>query len=96
MNNQLSTENKKRLFSLFDNMKNGKESMVNAPQKTIDSDVLIIDGMNLFIRCFSVISSMNDNGDLMGGLVGSLKSMGYALRELRPTRCIVVFDGSGG
>jgi 5'-3' exonuclease len=39
---------------------------------------------------------MNDNGDLMGGLVGSLKSMGYALRELKPTRCIVVFDGSGG
>lgn len=90
------TVDKKRLFSLFDNMKGGRESVANVPQKNIDSDVLIIDGMNLFIRAFSVVPSMNDNGDLMGGLVGSLKSMGYALRELKPTRCIVVFDGSGG
>ncbi len=77
-------------------MKGGREAVANAPQKNINSDVLIIDGMNLFIRAFSVVPSMNDNGDLMGGLVGSLKSMGYALRELKPTRCIVVFDGSGG
>lgn len=90
------TVDKKRLFSLFDNMKGGRQTVVDAPLKTIDSDVLLIDGMNLFIRAFSVVPSMNDNGDLMGGLVGSLKSMGYAIRELKPTRCIVVFDGSGG
>lgn len=96
MNQQLTAENKKRLFSLFDNIKGGRESVINTPQKTLNSDVLIIDGMNLFIRCYAVQPDMNDNGDLMGGLVGSLKSMGYAIRELRPTRCIVVFDGSGG
>ena len=96
MNNNKPILDKKRLFSLFDNMKGGRDAVINAPQKNINSDVLIIDGFNLFLRAFSVVPSMNDNGDLMGGLVGSLKSMGYALRELKPTRCIVVFDGSGG
>ena len=31
-----------------------------------------------------------------GGLTGALKSLGYAIKLLAPTRCVVVFDGVGG
>jgi hypothetical protein len=58
--------------------------------------VLIIDGLNTFIRVFSVIPTLNDDGIHVGGIVGFLKSVGYAIKMLNPTRCIVVFDGKGG
>lgn len=61
-----------------------------------NSRVLIIDGLNTFIRCWSSIPTMNDDGDHVGGVVGVLKSIGYAIRMTQPTRCIVVFDGKGG
>lgn len=86
---------KKKLFSIFGSLSIEEKNKLTAP-KTIDSNVLIIDLFNLFIRCYSVFPNMNDNGDLSGGLVGSLKSMAWAIRELKPTRCIVVADGAGG
>jgi DNA polymerase-1 len=61
-----------------------------------NSRVLIIDGLNTFIRCWTSIPTMNDDGDHVGGVVGVLKSIGYAIRMVQPTRCIVVFDGKGG
>lgn len=61
-----------------------------------NSKVLIVDALNLFIRNFSAVPSMNDNGSHVGGMVGFLKSLGLAIRTFKPTRCIVVFDGKGG
>ena len=61
-----------------------------------NSRVLIIDGLNTFIRCWSSIPTMNDNGDHVGGVTGTLKSIGYAIRQTQPTRVVVVFDGKGG
>ena len=58
--------------------------------------VLIIDGLNTFIRVFSVIPTTNDDGIHVGGIVGFLKSIGYIINMIRPTRTIVVFDGKGG
>jgi|TARA_Y100000992_G_scaffold296580_1_gene259013 5'-3' exonuclease len=58
--------------------------------------VLIIDGLNTFIRVFSVIPTTNDDGIHVGGIVGFLKSVGYAISMIRPTRTIMVFDGKGG
>ena len=58
--------------------------------------VLIIDGLNTFIRVFSVIPTTNDDGIHIGGIVGFLKSVGYAVKMLAPTRTIIVFDGKGG
>ena len=67
----------------------------------LDSDqpndkVLIIDGLNTFIRCFSAIPTLNDDGAHVGGIVGFLRSIGYAIRTIRPTRTVIVFDGKGG
>lgn len=64
--------------------------------KTQNSRVLIIDGLNTFIRCWSSIPTMNDNGDHVGGVTGALKSIGFAIRKVQPTRVVVVFDGKGG
>jgi 5'-3' exonuclease len=61
-----------------------------------NSRVLIIDGLNTFIRCWSSIPTMNDDGDHVGGVTGVLKSIGYAIRQIQPTRVVVVFDGQGG
>jgi len=61
-----------------------------------NSKTLIIDGLNTFIRSWSTAPNLNDNGDHIGGIVGTLKSIGYAIRTLNPTRVVVVFDGKGG
>ena len=61
-----------------------------------DSRVLIVDSMNLFIRCFSVIPTLNEDGDHVGGLVGFLKSLAATIRMVNPTRVVMVFDGKGG
>jgi DNA polymerase-1 len=42
------------------------------------------------------VPSMNDDGMHTGGIAGFLKSIGYAIKLINPTRVIVVFDGSGG
>ena len=72
-----------------------KEHTQNINRKRNDR-VLIIDGLNTFIRCWSSIPTMNDDGDHVGGVTGVLKSIGYAIRNIQPTRVIVVFDGKGG
>ena len=58
--------------------------------------VLIIDGLNTFIRVFSVIPTTNNDGVHVGGIVGFLRSIGYTINMIRPTRTIIVFDGKGG
>lgn len=65
-------------------------------EKHKNSRVLIIDGLNTFIRCWTSIPTLNDNGDHVGGVTGVLKSIGYAIRQVEPTRVIVAFDGQGG
>jgi DNA polymerase-1 len=51
--------------------------------------------MNTFLRSFAVINHMNPHGHHIGGLTGFLKSLGFAIRHINPTRVILVFDGPG-
>ena len=62
----------------------------------LNSKVLLIDGLNTFIRCFSANPAINDDGVHVGGLVGFLKSLRYTIARINPTRCIIVFDGKYG
>jgi len=62
----------------------------------VNSKVLIIDGLNTFIRAFSANPSLNDDGIHIGGIIGFLKSLRYTLNRIKPTRCVIVFDGKGG
>ena len=61
-----------------------------------DSRVLIVDGTNSFIRVFSAVPLVNDDGDHIGGSIGFLRSIAAVIRQFNPTRCIIVFDGKGG
>jgi DNA polymerase-1 len=73
-----------------------KQKGGDSASETANDKVLIIDGLNTFIRCFSAIPTLNDDGAHVGGIVGFLRSIGYAIRTIRPTRTVIVFDGKGG
>ena len=86
---------KSKIFSLFQEFSKEKQEELNA-DRTINSDTLLVDGMNTFMRVWSMYPTTNDNGDHIGGYTGFLKSIGHAIRLRKPTRCIVVFDGKSG
>ena len=61
-----------------------------------DDRVLIVDGLNSFIRVFSAVPAVNEDGEHIGGITGFLRSIAFVVRSVRPTRLIIVFDGKGG
>ena len=79
---------------MFENIKGGVGN--DGLQKNINSDILLVDGLNTYIRSFMAIPSLNEDGLHTGGIAGFLKSIGYAIKLLSPTRVIIVFDGKGG
>jgi DNA polymerase-1 len=60
------------------------------------NSILIIDGLNTFLRNFTMVNHINPDGHHIGGLTGFLKSVGYAIRMVDPTKIVIVFDGVGG
>ena len=73
-----------------------KEFKSNSISKEVPEKVLIIDGLNMFIRNFSCNPTTNENGIHIGGMTGTLLSIAKEIRTFKPTRCILVFDGYGG
>ena len=91
MNSPMSNGLLKKRFAEY------KDEISTKPaQRKPDDHALIIDGLNTFIRAFSVNPSLNEDGSHVGGLVGFLKSIRFAINKFKPTRCIIVFDGKGG
>ncbi len=82
-----------KYLSIFDEIKKNGGSLDDGHP---NDKVLIIDGLNTFIRVFSVIPTTNEDGIHVGGIVGFLRSIGYTINMVRPTRTIIVFDGKGG
>jgi len=58
--------------------------------------VLIFDGTNTFLRNFVVNPHSDINGNPIGGLVGTLRSIKYMIRETGADRVLFVWDGVGG
>ena len=83
---------KKEYFSILETLKENKSNNQNHPNDRI----LLIDGLNTFIRSFVVNPVVNDDGVHIGGISGFLQSIGYAIRNIKPTRVIIAFDGKGG
>ena len=71
-------------------------SKVNNNQRGVSDSILIVDGLNTFLRSFTMINHINPDGAHIGGLTGFLKSIGYAIRTIDPTKVVIVFDGVGG
>ena len=76
---------------ILDNLHEGS----NLEPLHLNSRVLLIDSMNTFLRSFAIIPAINPQGNHIGGLVGFMKSLGYAIKLIQPTRVILVFDGQG-
>lgn len=74
------------------------EQMEKQPEIELhkNSRVLIVDSLNTFLRNFVAIHHINPAGNHIGGLAGFLKSIGSVIKQLQPTRVILVFDGQGG
>jgi len=58
--------------------------------------VLIIDALNMFLRSYTIIPSMNPQGLPNGGTIGFLKSLQVLCREMKPHEVIICWDGHGG
>jgi len=84
---------KERYISILNQI---KESGGDLDMGKPNDSVLLVDGMNLFIRVFSAIPTTNEDGIHVGGIVGFLRSLAFSINMIRPTRTIVVFDGKGG
>ena len=81
-----------KFISFLDQVKDEEHKAVTR----LNDRVLIVDGLNTFIRSFSINPSINDDGLHIGGLIGFLKSVRYTCDILKPSRCIIVFDGKDG
>ena len=58
--------------------------------------VIIIDGLNTYLRSYVINPSISPNGEPVGGLKGFLMSLQKYCRDLTPTDIVVVWDGPGG
>ena len=81
-----------KFISFLDQVKDEEHKSVTR----LNDRVLIIDGLNTFIRSFAVNPAINEDGLHIGGMMGFLKSIRYTCDILKPSRCIIVFDGKDG
>jgi DNA polymerase-1 len=57
--------------------------------------ILIIDGYNLFIRCYVAFPTMNKNGEQVGGIVGFIKKISDISTIFMPKKIYIVWEGGG-
>ncbi len=62
----------------------------------LNSRILLVDGLNTFIRSFASSPVTNNDGEHVGGISGFLLSVGHAIKLIDPTRVVIVFDGKDG
>ena len=76
-------------------MLNNIEQGTDLPKLSKHDRVLVIDGLNLFLRNFAVLNFINEQGTHIGGLAGFLRSLGSLIKQIQPTSVYIVFDGVG-
>lgn len=57
--------------------------------------VLLIDGMNLFVRSWAAFPQMSSHGYQIGGCVGFLKTLQRLVREMQPSGVCIAWEGGG-
>ena len=58
--------------------------------------VMIIDGLNMFLRSYIVVPSLDPRGNPSGGTYGFIKSLQKICGMFQPDQIIVCWDGEGG
>ena len=56
---------------------------------------ILIDGLNVFMRHFAANPSRSLNGNLCGGILGTLKNIKILCEKFNPKRIIVCWEGGG-
>jgi DNA polymerase-1 len=82
---------KEDLLKLLNNLSEDKDQEDDKQHDRI----LLIDGLNLFLRNFAMINFMNEAGTHIGGLGGFLRSLGALINQIQPTSVYLIFDGIG-
>lgn len=82
-----------RYLNILKEIKNRASEVENTNK---NSRVLIVDGLNTFIRSYAASPVMNEDGEHVGGISGFLLSVGHAIKAINPTRLVIVFDGKNG
>jgi DNA polymerase-1 len=57
---------------------------------------LIFDGHNTFLRNYAVNPAMDNNGNAIGGIIGTIRSVKSMIAETKADRVYFVWDGPGG
>jgi DNA polymerase-1 len=83
---------KNRFQQLFNELQKEKSLGPSSP----DDHIIIFDGLNTFIRSFGATPAYNEDGDHIGGITGFLYSIGKTVRDFKPSRCVIAFDGQRG
>ena len=58
--------------------------------------VLIVDALNMYFRAYIVDPSLSTNGQPIGGVMGFMKILQKQIRETKPDRIVIAWDGPGG
>lgn len=60
-----------------------------------DRPILIIDGLNVFLRSFFINQEINSASQPVGGAVGFLKSLNYYVNTFCPSKIYVIWESGG-
>ena len=58
--------------------------------------VVIIDGLNMFLRSYIINPTMDPKGNIIGGAIGFIKSLQKTCNDFNPDEVIIAWDGKGG
>ena len=57
--------------------------------------IMIIDGLNLFMRHYIAHPAMSKNGDQVGGIVGFFNNLLRIIERVNPERVYIIWEGGG-
>ena len=59
------------------------------------TDVMLVDGLNVFMRHFAANPTTSGNGESVGGIVGFLRGLRHLVNRFGPSKVIVVWESGG-
>lgn len=67
--------------------------MINSNNNT--NSIFLVDGYNLFIRCYMAYPTMNNNGEPIGGAIGFIKKIAELSSIFFPKAIYIAWEGGG-